>query len=1350
MELRDFGPEDQAALEQMLGYLNFSSGASDAQFLSNLNGLFDRIESIRSPKEKKSKSASSAGEDQPAAWETAISILRSKVDELRGKSPAFSDTTQVDAVLTLLVDDVLPDYLEFHKDLLFHQNESLLFRPLFLGRVIESILSLGTDWSDSERISKGVLKQLNDFVGYRPVAVLESRRCEPYPHEMVRPIPLYIRGVGVSAGPYTEVVEQALDLLKETDPDIARMAFFNFDHLEELAVDPRAYDFDHPVNKRPNYHFGQWDPHAINKDGNYHRFVIQQVTLNALMERAKSSDNIPIQQRIAEAAAVLAGTILMASGVSGASPSSHDSETSLGTLLPTIAHYRDAFYDRLITRLPDKHRERLEEEAVRLRQPFAAARQHLNAQLTRRRAAQLEHVRLASVFARMGYTEAAQRQINAVPVASARMICQIDCNLTAIQAKIKSEDLAEAAKLLQKTRQVLTHGIECGAVIDPWNILGFDGNFSLFPSLENSVHDHRVDQIIEVVDEIFEMYSRLWSAAAAADDRPVCEQIALDFRDATDWWRQFAVHEMSAIDFPDPQETYRAAESVAGALRDWHKGGEAAGDIRFWAPHVANFETSRAYHLVIQMLLERSDFVAARGLLVSWLNQADSVPLEHGEASFLRLATLWLSGMLRIGETEPDEIRWKLVRKFFDYIEANAGEFWQVPTFAVGDDFELKNDPVDDGPSTDPMDDEFEGGMDDDGFRDEEDDLFGAAYEDVVYRDSTDDGMESSLFDTGGSSNDQLDEVHDSIVSRLVFINGLSRLRRTTAIVWGAKGHTENEEDRLDSALMNWWKHTHRYREELMQLLEQVSRYRLARPGSDFMAMADFDRQRMIRESLLEHIIVCNVELGEAELFTIAGMPDSETRDGLLADLSDEDKQVVSILTSMLRRDAEATRENLETLLETIRNKPVLYVPLARGGNPRTIIGIRSRQQLLRTLLSWLPRLNLLTETRQLIESIRKIERAVPAGPGSVTEFDDLFEVGYRALVKAVIRSSDDEEDLGLSEQIESDEETDGDATLVSCLETMTESMLVTWLSHSRTLRLSVLEKIKDNDSWQKLVAFIKRYGRDLFTQQFLNLANIRSILYQGVETWFQQLEELPSETYDLPLLEELDTGIPRDDAVKWISLTLEAVVENYAEYRDYNSTTTQSDRGDLLFNLLDFLRLLSNYERVAWNLRPVIVSHELLVRNDCNAAAQMWRRALAERISEESDRYLKRLAKLQKTYAMRLSTVADRLGERFLRPMIIDRMRALVKPAMERTSKTAFELLEEETALLMREPTGVGFDPPTWLLALEEEVARVRGSQYHIDEKSMFDELLDPQPMSVDEVQSQLEAWDRGGNDLA
>jgi len=46
MEFRDLGPEGQTALERALGYLNFSSGAEDAQFLANLNLLYASLGSV--------------------------------------------------------------------------------------------------------------------------------------------------------------------------------------------------------------------------------------------------------------------------------------------------------------------------------------------------------------------------------------------------------------------------------------------------------------------------------------------------------------------------------------------------------------------------------------------------------------------------------------------------------------------------------------------------------------------------------------------------------------------------------------------------------------------------------------------------------------------------------------------------------------------------------------------------------------------------------------------------------------------------------------------------------------------------------------------------------------------------------------------------------------------------------------------------------------------------------------------------------------------------------------------------------------------------------------------------------
>ena len=78
-------------------------------------------------------------------------------------------------------------------------------------------------------------------------------------------------------------------------------------------------------------------------------------------------------------------------------------------------------------------------------------------------------------------------------------------------------------------------------------------------------------------------------------------------------------------------------------------------------------------------------------------------------------------------------------------------------------------------------------------------------------------------------------------------------------------------------------------------------------------------------------------------------------------------------------------------------------------------------------------------------------------------------------------------------------------------------------------MRLSVVEKVMAQKPWERLAAFIDRYGHDLFTQQFLALGNARAILLQGVESW---LERAAAESdQPLRLLEELDTAIPRSEA---------------------------------------------------------------------------------------------------------------------------------------------------------------------------------------------------------------------------
>ena len=130
---------------------------------------------------------------------------------------------------------------------------------------------------------------------------------------------------------------------------------------------------------------------------------------------------------------------------------------------------------------------------------------------------------------------------------------------------------------------------------DPWCILGFDAHFSLFPSIENSIYDHRLEELLELVHRIFACMAKLWSEAAAADNDALCATLDLQFGDLATWWRQFAAHEVEALDCDDAQDIYRSAKLVADAMRLWHKGGAEAGDIAFWRQHVNSFDAHQGF-----------------------------------------------------------------------------------------------------------------------------------------------------------------------------------------------------------------------------------------------------------------------------------------------------------------------------------------------------------------------------------------------------------------------------------------------------------------------------------------------------------------------------------------------------------------------------------------------------------------------------------------------------------------------------------------------------------------------------------------------------------------------------------
>src|SRR6476619_6247943 len=139
MPKRDAQAVGPPAVEQILGYLNFSSGAADVQFLGNLNSLFKWVACQKT--------------GTPACLE-AGRLLTDRLAALRTSSPTFRDAEQAASVLELVFDQTLPAYRRFHRDLLFHRTDDSLFRPFFIGRVCEAVLRQGPPWTEAERIVK--------------------------------------------------------------------------------------------------------------------------------------------------------------------------------------------------------------------------------------------------------------------------------------------------------------------------------------------------------------------------------------------------------------------------------------------------------------------------------------------------------------------------------------------------------------------------------------------------------------------------------------------------------------------------------------------------------------------------------------------------------------------------------------------------------------------------------------------------------------------------------------------------------------------------------------------------------------------------------------------------------------------------------------------------------------------------------------------------------------------------------------------------------------------------------------------------------------------------------------------
>ncbi|HVJ83104.1 MAG TPA: hypothetical protein VNC50_18695, partial [Planctomycetia bacterium] len=568
----------------------------------------------------------------------------------------------------------------------------------------------------------------------------------------------------------------------------------------------------------------------------------------------------------------------------------------------------------------------------------------------------------------------------------------------------------------------------------------------------------------------------------------------------------------------------------------------------------------------------------------------------------------------------------------------------------------------------------------------------------------------------------------EAVEQRLAFLRLQARLwRRAAAADWRAAGETQSAR--------NWSRDARAVAAQLADFIQFVHGRKIDPAGPTAEARAEFGAKQGIREELVHRVSAAAVETAAAAAALDSVDSDLEPP----ASVPDWERRQILVMASLRRGDREAARELLPELWRILKPLPVVFLPLQSGGDPLKILATRRIRDALRRLALQLPAAGLFDETFRLLETARLMERNKLGDNRQVTEYDSLFSAGYRAVIEALVDC------LNRWEETASDDE-----RCAAVAGAVVGRFSKLWTAHIQMVQLFEIEQRNDRRLWDATVEFIKKYGRELFTQRFLSRPNLRGVLLQGVDAYLDEMERNADSDPDAPkaLLADLDRRIPRTVAAAHLQFILQCVANHYDVYKDYNSSTTQSDYGESLHILLDQLRILAEYERTRWALRPAYVVHRALTARGRPGAAERIKNAFLEETRGLAAGHLEKLADVESRHAVRLASVRDRLEERFVRPLEVDRMIALVEPAAaenESADHPAFRELQERAAELAARPTGSGIDVPSWLRKLESETERVLARRP--DEGDPFARALHQRtpPLSFQEFEDRWSQLDAG-----
>ena len=177
MHRNDPTPQRPDPASVIVGYLNFSSGAFDPAAWRAMNDLYAEIE----------PAAAGVVCERPDAAVLVARMLGDRLARLEATQAAFRDAHQARRMLAMLFDELLPAYRQYHADLLEHQPPGAIERPFFVMAAATALLAeaaaVDPSADDTSQLVARSIDRLNDYVGWRPVAVLENGRLSaPYPH----------------------------------------------------------------------------------------------------------------------------------------------------------------------------------------------------------------------------------------------------------------------------------------------------------------------------------------------------------------------------------------------------------------------------------------------------------------------------------------------------------------------------------------------------------------------------------------------------------------------------------------------------------------------------------------------------------------------------------------------------------------------------------------------------------------------------------------------------------------------------------------------------------------------------------------------------------------------------------------------------------------------------------------------------------------------------------------------------------------------------------------------------------------------------------------------------------------